>query len=537
MPKNEIDDYFYARRDITCLSSLLAALEHWKFTGPELDYRPRPRLMSEADQRRMFYTALADVSSTVDRSVAVTGSLAADQKVRLVVSISKSVIDEFAATQSHTSSASESTLFGATMDVDKEDEVSWPKASRSEPLSIDRLLLPLLESKLESALPLLERTLKHHPTEFLQRIVASDAIFPRHHKGFRGIFKRWKADKLLDKYLLPEGGITKVIGKAQAESIEKRIPGVRVGNTGRVIVSKGNLVKWINEMGSLLCETVKTFKDGNQSCEVQTSMGMECLAIISIIREVFSADEFMPVFVASSLAPVLASCYTQAQSIDVNDSAAHQSYPIPICLHTLVINYLNYVCSYRGSASVLYVNHRCYAHMLPEFKLEVHYLTTDDSTLEMRDISLDKVLRSLIAVDTTERWYKRRRGWLKAQKVVGSVHPEAALICLQLATKTQGQVDRLQAQHNFGDDAAQLLSQLDNCVGLSRKMCWCCNRLWNSKVEKWKGSTDPQYCHGHVLPWIPPAYGVSLKALEDMRIDLIEILKETVVSLKAEDST
>ncbi len=67
MPDNEVDDYFYARRDITCLSSLLAALEHWRFTGPELDYRPRPRLMSEADQRRLFYTALADVSSTMDR--------------------------------------------------------------------------------------------------------------------------------------------------------------------------------------------------------------------------------------------------------------------------------------------------------------------------------------------------------------------------------------------------------------------------------------------------------------------------------------
>ncbi len=119
----------------------------------------------------------------------------------------------------------------------------------------------------------------------------------------------------MDKYLLPEGGITKVIGKAQAESIEKRIPGVRVGNTGRVIVSKANLVRWINEMGTLLCETVKTLEDGNQSCEVQTSMGMECLAIISIIREVFSADEFLPIFVASSLAPVLASCYTQIQSI------------------------------------------------------------------------------------------------------------------------------------------------------------------------------------------------------------------------------
>ncbi len=90
MPDNEVDDYFYARRDITCLSSLLAALEHWRFTGPELDYRPRPRLMSEADQRRLFYTALADVSSIMDRSVAVTGSLAADQRVRLVVSISKS---------------------------------------------------------------------------------------------------------------------------------------------------------------------------------------------------------------------------------------------------------------------------------------------------------------------------------------------------------------------------------------------------------------------------------------------------------------
>lgn len=119
----------------------------------------------------------------------------------------------------------------------------------------------------------------------------------------------------MDKYLLPEGGITKVIGKARAGGVEKRIPGVRVGNTGRVIVSKANLVRWINEMGTLLCETVKTLEDGNQSCEVQTSMGMECLAIISIIREVFSADEFLPIFVASSLAPVLASCYTQIQSI------------------------------------------------------------------------------------------------------------------------------------------------------------------------------------------------------------------------------
>ncbi|PBK88718.1 hypothetical protein ARMGADRAFT_1065424 [Armillaria gallica] len=350
----------------------------------------------------------------------------------------------------------------------------------------------------------------------------------------------------MDKYLLPEGGRTKFIGKAQAESIEKRIPGVRVGNTGRVIVSKANLVRWINEMGTLLCETEDT--RGLQSIlrgANQHGDGMPSYHIY--YQGGFSADEFLPIFVASSLAPVLAFCYTQIQSIGrvlkifdlpyVNDSAAHQSYPIPVCLHTLVINYLNYVCSYRGSALVLYVNHSWYGHTLSEPKLEIHYLTTDDSTLEMRDISLDKLLRSLIAVDTTERWYERRRKWLRAQKVAGSVHPEAALICLQFATTTPGHVDRLQAQHNLGDDAAQLLSQLDNCIGSSHKMCWCCNRLWNFKTGKWKGSTDPQYCHGRVLPWIPPAYGVSLKVLEHMRLDSIEILRETVVSLKAEDST
>ncbi|KAK0200490.1 hypothetical protein DFS33DRAFT_161821 [Desarmillaria ectypa] len=448
-------------------------------------------------------------------------------------------IDESVATQSDTSSASESTLVGA-VDVDKEDEAPQPDlAPHSEPLSIDRFLSPLLESKLESAFPLLERTLEHHPTEFLQRIVASDAIFPRHYKGFRGIFKRWKADHPIDQYLLPKGSITKVIGKAQAERIEKRIPGVRVGTTGRVIVSNANLARWINEMGALLYEAVKTLKDGNQSNEAQTGIGMECLPIISILREVFSADEFLPVFAASSMAPALASCYTHTQSIDINDTAAHQSYPIPMCLHTLVINYLNQICSYRTSASVLYVAHNWYARQLPvqvKPKLEVYYLTTDDSILEMYDVSLDLALRAFIVVDPTEGWYKRRRRWLKAQKVTGSIHPEAALMCLQLATTTQGQVDRLQAQHHFGDDVAQLLSQLDNCVGLSRKMCWCCNQLWSLKaLKKTEEGTDPRYCHGHVLPWIPPAYGVSLKVLKRMRLDLVEILRETVVSLKVED--
>ncbi|KAK0445022.1 uncharacterized protein EV420DRAFT_981420 [Desarmillaria tabescens] len=426
------------------------------------------------------------------------------------------------------------------MDVDKEEEApQLNPAPHPKPLSLDHFLSPLLESKFESAWPLLERTLDHHPSELLQRIVASDAIFSRRYKGFRGIFKRWKADHAIDQFLLPEGGITKVIGKAEAERIEKSIPGVRVGKTGRVIVSNANLAKWINEMGKLLCETVKVLKDENQSGETQTSMGMSCISTISIIREVFSADEFLPVFVASSLAPPLASCYTHAQRIDPNDTAAHQSYPIPMCLHTLVINYLNHICGYRASASVLYVIHQWYASRLPaqvKPKLEVYYLTTDDSILEMHDVSLDLVLRSFIAVDTKEGWYKRRRGWLKAQNVTGSIHPEAALMCLQLATTTQRQVDRLQARHHFDDDAAQLLSQLDNCIGLSRKMCWCCNQLWSLKAQKkTKESTDPHYCHGHVLPWIPPAYGVSLKVLKRMRSDLVEMLKQTVISLMVED--
>ncbi|KAG7442070.1 uncharacterized protein BT62DRAFT_455509 [Guyanagaster necrorhizus] len=534
MSENEIDSYFVVRRDITCLSSLLAALEHWRYTSPEFDYRPRPRL-TDTDQRRMFYTALADVSSTVDRSVAVTGSVTADQRIRLVVSVSKPVIDESAATQSDASS--ESTLVEA-MDVNKEDAVPQQNpVPHFEPLSINRFLSPLLESKLESAYPLLERTLKHHPNEFLQIILASDAIFPRDRKGFRGIFKKWQADHPIDRLLLPEGGIIRDIGEAQAERIEKTIPGVRVRDTGRVIVTNANLPKWINMMGKILCITVKRLKDCNQSCDEQTSTGMSCISIMSIISEVFSATNFIPVFAASSMAPALASCYTYTQSIDMNDIAAHQSYPIPLCLHTLVMNYLNQICSYRGSALVLYMIHDWYTRRLPDPKLEVYYLTTDDSTLEMHDVSLDRALRLFILVDITERWYRRRRRWLQAQKVTGSVHPEAALICLQLATTTQEQVDRLQAQHHFSDDAAQLLSQLDNCIGLSRKMCWCCNKLWSLQARKTKETTDPRYFHGHVLPWIPPAYGVSLKALKRMRLDLIEILRETVNSLKVEDLT
>ncbi|KAK0218973.1 hypothetical protein IW262DRAFT_1069397 [Armillaria fumosa] len=94
------------------------------------------------------------------------------------------------------------------------------------------------------------------------------------------------------------------------------------------------------------------------------------------------------------------------------------------------------------------------------------------------------------------------------------------------------------AQHNFGNDVAQLLSQLDKCIRLSRKLYWCCNWLWKIQAGKWRGSNnDPRYCHGHVLPWIPPAYDISLKIVKHMRMDLIEILRQTVVSLKAEDST
>lgn len=77
-------------------------------------------------------------------------------------------------------------------------------------------------------------------------------------------------------------------------------------------------------------------------------------------------------------------------------------------MFTLVINYLKNVCSRRGPALVL---HDLYAHTPLVRKLEVHYLTTDDLTLEMRDISLDKVLRSrVIAVDTTGRWHYAGEG-------------------------------------------------------------------------------------------------------------------------------
>lgn len=218
----------------------------------------------------------------------------------------------------------------------------------------------------------------------------------------------------------------------------------------------------------------------------------------------------------------------------------HEFYPIPDCMQHLVVSYLDGIIDIATHAANISQHRHSYgAPNAEDITVDIVHLNISDP-LSRPESTMEEVLRRYILdVRTKEPWFRARRGRLSAYVPV-SVHPESALLCLRRASLNAAPGQKPEDAMEWR--AAGVVA--DACwagdIGMSRKMCYCCGVVdMISKLEDPCGPRplrmDPAAIHGRITPWLPPAYGLSMEWLEELKRDLVMALHVLVGHLRDDD--
>ncbi|KAF8904901.1 hypothetical protein CPB85DRAFT_1437547 [Mucidula mucida] len=414
-------------------------------------------------QKAGFVRSLAESLYTSDKAVAVTGGLAGANHLELAIAVEEDHYDSSASTWSD----SEVTLVGTPDSI--------PKSFLKDSLSDYDAISDYIQKHLS-------------PERMSQRDARPDILKER--------VTEWLSGDIL------------------------RLDGLRQLKANTVSITNANIPRWINGLGILLGFAYFAFgRPDSKPSEL-----FFLVDAIHTFKRFFEYEKMQPVFNKSSLAVQLKTCHRSAHSIAPHDDAANEYYPLPTCMQRLVVNYLSDIVDIALHAKLLHLHRHHHHTSLPpsidinDMTVDVVYLNTVDPLSRPSYTSLSKIISMYIDdVDESEHWVTV----LKERRVSAAIHPEAAIMCMKRAYCQSGG----EFAKQFDSRSADLVSRVVYMphIGSNRKMCYCCAivEAWTKqeaglRVEK----MDPQRCHGRIVPWLPPRWGLEVGRMEALKADL-----------------